>query len=706
MASSALDCTELRLEAYEMYFKALTGRNVTIEEFDLETRFPFPDTPTTLRLPRCVNKLPKLNFFQIALAHRAQRMTTSTFIADISQIVDSEKLVKLDDETTGFTESPLELFFRCFSDRRLAQFIYQCLDDMKIDLNLPQYFPGLADKLTQVIGASLSDRPSVMGMVPKAAAMELLIQASLGQRYSALPVPLVEAGSDIYGIIDTINFFNSDQQSVLEATVRIYRCINGLPSLGKITESDNLIDIETRNLPQLRHLWPESWPESARTRIEGDDILDVNVPPVEFRGTIEALIGDAPAASGPDHQALYRLSKLASSTNSEPDRDGELKLDGPPEPLPHEHHDLARELHRHEEGQLHKKGSNSYLYPEWDVYQQRYRKNWCRVVEEKPSAANDSEKVSLQARYAKELNRLKRVMEIPNSNAFISERRRSGGPDLDYDAAVDALIDLRSGMEPSEDIYIDLVRKKRDIAILILLDISASTAERVEDAEPILLNLSGLASQEQKQRPPRILDLEIISSLLCCNALEGVGDAFSIWAFSGTGRERVILSEIKSFNQSMSGVVVSRAAALKPVHATRLGTAVRHCGKILGKIQAERKLLLVLTDGRPYDTDYGTSYGERESQSYAIADSDMAFKEIAGMAIDPYVLTIDAQGEEYVSLFRNVKVDVLKDIAQLPERLLKLYLNLVIGQQKYKNSVLTAGSNHYLWQKVAGRANL
>ena len=72
----------------------------------------------------------------------------------------------------------------------------------------------------------------------------------------------------------------------------------------------------------------------------------------------------------------------------------------------------------------------------------------------------------------------------------------------------------------------------------------------------------------------------------------------------------------------MSGVVVSKAAALKPVHATRLGTAVRHCGKVLGKIQAETKLLLVLTDGRPYDTDYGTSYGETESQSYAIADSE------------------------------------------------------------------------------------
>ena len=180
------------------------------------------------------------------------------------------------------------------------------------------------------------------------------------------------------------------------------------------------------------------------------------------------------------------------------------------------------------------------------MYQHRYRKNWCRVIEEKPLAATDGEKVSLQVRYAKELNRLRRVMEIPNSNAFTPQRRRSGGPDLDYDAAVDAMIDLRSGMEPSENIYIDLVRKKRDVAILILIDISASTAERVENAEPILLDLSGLPGQQVKERPPRILDLEIISSLLCSNALEGVGDAFSIWAFSGTGREHVILSEIYS----------------------------------------------------------------------------------------------------------------------------------------------------------------
>lgn len=705
MASTAFDCTELKLEAYEMYFKALTGANITIEEFEPETKFPFPDTLTTLRLPKCVEKLAKPIFFQIALAHRAQRITTSTFKVDVSAIVDSEKLAKLDDEVNGFAESPLEQFFRCFADKHLAQFIYQCLDDMKIDLNLPHYFPGLTDKLGKVMKASLSDRPVFTGMVPKAAAMELLLQASLGHRYSSLPEPIVEAGSEIYAIFDAVNFFDISQQSVLDAAVRIYSCINGLPSLGRITGTDNLADIDI-NPRRVKNSWPNPWPEPARTRIEGDDILEVTVPQVAYRGSIEALIAIAPAAAGPDHQALYRLSKLSNFSNSEPDHSGRPKVDGPPEPLPHEHHDLARELHHHEEGELHHKGGNSYLYPEWDMYQHRYRKNWCRVIEEKPLAATDGEKVSLQVRYAKELNRLRRVMEIPNSNAFTPQRRRSGGPDLDYDAAVDAMIDLRSGMEPSENIYIDLVRKKRDVAILILIDISASTAERVENAEPILLDLSGLPGQQVKERPPRILDLEIISSLLCSNALEGVGDAFSIWAFSGTGREHVILSEIKPFNQSMSGVVVSKAAALKPVHATRLGTAVRHCGKVLGKIQAETKLLLVLTDGRPYDTDYGTSYGETESQSYAIADSDMAFKEIMEMAIDPYVLTIDAQGEEYISQFTNVQVDVLKDVNQLPERLLRLYLNLVVGQQSYKSHVRTAESDQNLLQKVVGKTSV
>ena len=379
MASTIFDCTELRLEAYEMYFKALTGANITIEEFEPETKFPFPDTPTTLRLPRCVEKLAKPIFFQIALAHRAQRITTSTFKVDVLPIVDSEKLAKLDDEVNGFAESPLELFFRCFADKHLAQFIYQCLDDMKIDLNLPHYYPGLTGKLGKVIKASLSDRPVLTGMVPKAAAMELLLQASLGHRYSSLPYPIVEAGSEIYAIIDTISFFDISQQSVLEATVRIYSCINALPSLGKLTGFDNLADI-TANPRRVKNLWPNPWPESARARIEGDDILDVTIPQVAYRGSIEALLASAPAAAGPDHQALYRLSKLSNFSDSEPDLGSRPKMDGPPEPLPHEHHDLARELHHHEEGELHHKGGNSYLYPEWDVYQQRYRKNWARSL--------------------------------------------------------------------------------------------------------------------------------------------------------------------------------------------------------------------------------------------------------------------------------------------------------------------------------------
>jgi nitric oxide reductase activation protein len=282
---------------------------------------------------------------------------------------------------------------------------------------------------------------------------------------------------------------------------------------------------------------------------------------------------------------------------------------GPPEPLPHDHHDVSRHLHHHEEGELKSLGSNTFLYPEWDVFLGRYRTNWCRVVQKRASAAEALERSSLQIRYANELRRLRRVMDIPPSQAFVTERRTPNGPDVDYDAAVEAMTDFRTGGGIRDSVYQDLRRRKRDVSVLLLVVVSASTAERVEDAEPIELALSPVMSSQHKLRPPRILDIEVISSLLCTNALNAVGDSFAVWSFSGTGREQVILSEIKGFNEPLSGIVVSRAAAMKPIHATRLGAAVRHCGMILSKLQSQTKVLLVLTDGRPFDIDYGTSYG-------------------------------------------------------------------------------------------------
>ncbi|TAN20784.1 MAG: hypothetical protein EPN30_09880 [Actinomycetota bacterium] len=659
----------------ELYFRALSGNDVTIEHYALEDKAHYPDTPTTIRLPRATGKMPKRSFYRLALAHRALHAQLGTFDFRIDRL--SNPFVR--DHLTPSAEdaSELEVFFAAFSDVPLAKFLFEILEDARIDARLPLEYPGLKSELQSAVRFEFLLRPDWNELPPRGAAVEFALRRSMDPVMNQAPQAIAEPAQDISTIFGSLNLLEATVEDIAAACVQAYSVVNLLPNLGVLGNSPAKVLDSSDSPHSLDSLWPRKWPEDHRVRLEGDDVLLISLPGVTYRGSIGSFLIKAPSASGPDHQALYRLRNV-----SDIEEDGEIitaksKTSGPPEPLPHDHHDVSRHLHHHEEGELAPHGSNTFLYPEWDKYQGRYRRNWCRVVQTTPPGGGALERSTLQIRYAKELRRLRRAMDIPLSQAFVTERRTPDGPDIDYDAAVEAMIDFRTGGEASDSVYQDLRRTRRDISVLLLIDVSASTAERVEDAELIESALSPDILLGPKLRPPRILDIEVISSLLCSSALNTVGDAFSVWSFSGTGRERVILSEIKGFNEPMSGIVVSRASAMKPIHATRLGAAVRHCGKVLSKLQSQTKVLLILTDGRPFDIDYGTSYGEGESQSYALADSDKALSELEAFGIEPYVLTVDPSGEEYVSEFKSAHVEVLEDINSLPEKLLRLYKSLL-----------------------------
>ena len=665
----------LQTRSFELYYKALADTDVTIEQYAVEDITHYPDTPTTIRLPRTTAPVAIRRFYRLALAHRAMHLQLGTFQFDISKIADERVRGVLRPSTEG--ASDLEIFFGTFSDVPLAQLIFEILEDARVDASLPFAYPGLRSSLQMAIEAEMKSRPAWGDLPPRGAAVELALRLSMDRDIRRVPTAILEPAKDIIDIFRSIDWTYASVEQIALATIQLYGIVSPLPNLGVI-DGFHFVTIRSEH-PSTRTTLtdPERWPEGDRVRLEGDDVLLLSLPGIAYRGSLGAFFTQAPTASGPDHQALYRMRNVTGSDDESAAATVKRGFSGPPEPLPHDHHDVSRHLHHHEEGELKPLGSNTFLYPEWDVFLGRYRTNWCRVVQRKATAAGAMERSSLQIRYANELRRLRRVMDIPPSQAFVTERRTSNGAEIDYDAAVDAMIDFRAGSGIHDSVYQDLRRKKRDISVLLLIDVSASTAERVENAEPIDLALSSVVSSQHKLRPPRILDIEVISSLLCTSALSAVGDAFAVWSFSGTGREQVILSEIKGFNEPLSGIVVSKAAAMKPIHATRLGCAVRHCGMVLSKLQSDTKVLLVLTDGRPFDIDYGSAYGEGESQSYALADSDKALLELIGAGVEPYVLTVDPSGEEYVSEFKSVKVEVLDDVTMLPEKLLGLYRNLI-----------------------------
>ncbi|PQE00171.1 VWA domain-containing protein [Mycobacterium sp. EPG1] len=255
-------------------------------------------------------------------------------------------------------------------------------------------------------------------------------------------------------------------------------------------------------------------------------------------------------------------------------------------------------------------GVGGALYPEWDVFSQRYRPEWCRVIDYPFTAAADVSAAAVAPDNVLR-HRLSRVGLGPKVL-----RRRADGDDLDIEALVDLTIDLRSGFSPPEQVYTEHRKVARNLGVLILLDASGSAT----DADP-----QGLAVHEHQRR----------AAATIAATLEDLGDRVAVYAFRSKGRGAVHLPAIKAFEQRFGAISRARLTQLRPANYTRLGAAVRGAGEIL-KAQAgtPNRLLLVLSDGHPYDDGYEGRYAE--------ADARKALEELRADGVGCLCLSIGA----------------------------------------------------------------
>jgi nitric oxide reductase activation protein len=127
----------------------------------------------------------------------------------------------------------------------------------------------------------------------------------------------------------------------------------------------------------------------------------------------------------------------------------------------------------------------------------------------------------------------------------------------------------------------------------------------------------------------------------------------------------------------LSDRIAARIDNIRPLHTTRMGPAIRHTIRKLRGQEARTKLLMLISDGRPFDLDYGQQYGDGAEVEYAIQDTRKALNEARDAGITPFVLTIDPHGNDYLrAMCEGIDYEVLEDINQLPERLLMLYRGL------------------------------
>ncbi len=305
-------------------------------------------------------------------------------------------------------------------------------------------------------------------------------------------------------------------------------------------------------------------------------------------------------------------------------------------------------------------GEVAYAYDEWDRELADTRVNWCRVVEKKVRRGDRSFVELTRARYRGVISSIRNQFQLLKPESLLRIKNELDGDDYDLDAMINHIADRRADGQQSERLYVKRLRRERDVAVSFLLDQSSSTARTI-GRHPL---------QPYTHPGRRIIEIEKEGLVLMSEALEAVGDVYAIYGFTSEGRRNVKFYVIKDFAERYSDEIERRIGGINYQHNTRLGAAVRHAAARLIQQDARTRLLIVLSDGRPYDHDYGDA-------RYAREDTREALRQARLDGITPFCITIDRDSEaELRDLYGEVGYTIIDDVLSLPERLPAIYRRL------------------------------
>ena len=290
-------------------------------------------------------------------------------------------------------------------------------------------------------------------------------------------------------------------------------------------------------------------------------------------------------------------------------------------------------------------------YHEWDYNSQSYRPDWVSVYEGLHPQGKSSDIDKLLEKHAGLAKRLKKMLDLLKPQDKVRIRYQEEGSELDLDVAIRSLIDYKSGAQPDTRINMSHRNDGRNIAVMLLLDLSESLNEKAAGSQQTILELS--------QEAVTILGW----------AVEKLGDPFAIAGFHSNTRHDVRYLHIKGYTEHWDDDVKSRLAAMEASYSTRMGAAMRHAAHYLEKQQADKKLMLILTDGEPADID-------SKDGRILIEDARQAVKELDQQGIYSYCINLDPKADEYVSDIFGKQYTIVDNVAQLPEKLPELFISL------------------------------
>ncbi len=256
-------------------------------------------------------------------------------------------------------------------------------------------------------------------------------------------------------------------------------------------------------------------------------------------------------------------------------------------------------------------------YREWDYRRKQYHaahcQIWCQI------AGETGEQWEPDDRARQQFRRVRRQFEALRPDKEILPRQLDGA-ELDLDALVRARADQTASGKGSDRLYLAVRQQTRNLAVMILVDVSLSTDSWINNR--------------------RILDIEKETLVALATGIAACRDTFSIHAFTSRKRHFVKLTTIKDFDSPFSSRTLRRIAALRPGYYTRIGAALRHTSQLLAQRPERHRLLLLLSDGKPNDLDH---YEGR----YGIEDTRQAVMEARRLGLKLFGITIDREAKDY-----------------------------------------------------------
>ena len=364
----------------------------------------------------------------------------------------------------------------------------------------------------------------------------------------------------------------------------------------------------------------------------------------------------------------------ATASSLADDASGASSPDQPPGPR---RRAAARPAHRSAD-------AGTTLHDEWDHRRQAYLRHWTAVHERRLRGTDRSFLAGLQARFPALVRQVRRRIARLQTDTPQRARRLADGDAVDLDAALDALVARRATQRSGDDrLYEARPIRARSLSVALLLDTSSSTGYPIPAPggrggtaapEPllddVLWGMSGARPLADRTPRRRVIDVARDAAALFCEALHTLGDRHAVFGFAGQGRLQVDLAVVKDFGDAWGPAAGAALAALQPQGATRTGAAVRHAVHRLLAEPARRRLLIVVSDGYPQDSDYGSG---PDALQHALQDTAQALREAERAGVACLQVSVDAAAHDYLRrISPKHRYWVVDEVDALPARMLAL----------------------------------